>query len=381
MKKPLVAGITVMSALLALTAGGAYYQKNVTKASHKLTISFPTASGLVPGSDVFEAGSKIGSISDIEPTVDNRALVTIQVSDEFWPLHQGLQAGIRPKSLLGEKYVDLHDGTSDQAFDISKTILAASESTPVELDQFINSLDADTRAAAKVLLNDLGAGVAGRGYDLNTAIQTGRENLANLAVTGQTLNNRDPDLDRILIGLDGVLQKIAANDQLTQMSQLIDNGQKVLNAIEMEKDSWSRSFNNAAKVLTELNIAFDSAVPNVRDLLNVAPHLLDQLKTESDLLAFQGSQVTRGDLLTVLTTGISHGPTASGGALEILPDGRALPIFRVCLPSVAPPPNKAENTACTGNAWGGRDLRTAGLAPNPSGSSGGMIMLAGLLGV
>jgi phospholipid/cholesterol/gamma-HCH transport system substrate-binding protein len=376
MRKPLIVGIVMFSLIVGLFVVGAAYQKGANKPTHQLTISYDTASGLVPGSDVFEAGAKIGSISGIEPD-GPRALVTIQVADEYWPLHDGLQAGIRPKSLLGEKYVDLHDGTSNLALDTSKTVQAPANSTPVELDQFINSLDPTTRSAARILLNDVGAGLAGRGLDLNKALEAGRANLDHLAVTGQTLNNRDADLDRIILGLDGLLQKISTNDQLTQMSQLISNGQQTLNAIEAERVAWSRSFNDSAAVLAELNTAFDSAVPNVRDLLNIAPHLLSSLTQEGDLLAFMGSQVTQGNLLGILETGISHGPTASGGALEIYKDGRKLPIFRVCLPT------GDANTNCLGNGF----TQPQGNAPVPSsanGSSGSnssaLTAFAGMLG-
>src|SRR5207244_7654174 len=155
---------------------------------------------------------KVGYISDIRPAQGDSALVTVMVSDRHWPLHVGLTAGIRPKSLLGEKYVDLHDGAAGaSAYAAGAVLHAGKTADPVELDQFINSLDPPTRTAVRVLLDDLGAGVAGRGQDLNAAIAAGRDDLANLAVTGQTLNHRDADLDRILVGLDGVLGKITTS--------------------------------------------------------------------------------------------------------------------------------------------------------------------------
>ena len=127
------------------------------------------------GSDVLIAGSKIGTISLIKPSQADRALVTIQVENDHWPLHQGLRADIRPKSLLGEKYVDLHDGAATAGvYDPSRTLVAAANADPVELDQFINSLDPPTRTAVRVLLDDLGSGLAGNGNDLNTAIAAGK---------------------------------------------------------------------------------------------------------------------------------------------------------------------------------------------------------------
>jgi phospholipid/cholesterol/gamma-HCH transport system substrate-binding protein len=343
--------------------------------AHEMKISFPTADGLVDGSDVLEAGAKIGTISAIEPTQNNQALVTISIGNDHWPLHSGLSADIRPKSLLGEKYVDLHDGAQNASpYQADATLQASATAAPVELDQFINSLDPPTRTAVRVLLDDLGAGVAARGNDLNAAIAAGRADLANFAAFGQTLNDRDPDLDKILVGLDGVLGKITTSDQLTQMSQLITNGQQTLNAIESVQQSFSRGFTDANVALADLNTAIDGAVPSLRLTLDIAPTLAANLTQESSLLAGLGATVTtqanrspNGECtssttasqpitqvtgaaqcspLWMLIRGLLGGPTASGGALVNTPTGQNNPIFRVCVSNLPPQvgPGSCDNT-------------------------------------
>jgi hypothetical protein len=143
-----------------------------------------------------------------------------------------------------------------------------------------------------VLLDDLGGGIAGRGNDLNTAIATGRADLEHLAVFGKTLNDRDPDLDKILVGLDGVLAKITTDDQLNQWSQLITNGQNTLNDIESESAAFSRGFNDASAALADLNTAIGGAIPALRSTFDIAPNLIGNLQTESSMLAALGQQVT-----------------------------------------------------------------------------------------
>src|SRR5437588_6446502 len=165
--RSVVTGVAMAIVLMGATGVALASTQVSGPSSHQLQISFPSADGLVNGSDVLIAGSKIGYVSDVEPTQTDSALVTVSIEDAHWPLHQGLRADIRPKSLLGEKYVDLHDGSQGApAYDLSKTLQAGPNAAPVELDQFINSLDAPTRSAVRVLLDDLGAGVAAKGYDL-----------------------------------------------------------------------------------------------------------------------------------------------------------------------------------------------------------------------
>ena len=169
------------------------------------------------------------------------------------------------------------------------------------------------------------------------------------------------------------------------MSQLITNGQQTLNAIEAERASWSRSFVDASAALTDLNAAFGSAVPNIRDLLNVAPGLLGRLQTESGILAQLGSHVTNDNVLSILETGITHGPTASGGALEVFPDGRRLPIFRVCLlgpPQPNPSSGGTSNSSCTGQVFpqpGSEPVPNQPASADGIGA-GSITALAGLIG-
>ena len=365
MSRSALVGIAI-AAVLVVGAAVALVTPRLTGASaHEVRIVFPTADGLVDGSDVLLAGAKVGYVRDVQPQQSASALVTIEVSNQYWPLHQGLSADIRPKSLLGEKYVDLHDGPqTGGAFLTSQVIHAPSQAAPVELDQFINSLDAPTRTAIHVLLDDLGAGVAARGQDLNAAIAAGRQDLANLAVTGKTLNQRDPDLDKILVGLDGVLSEITTSDQLTQMSQLITNGQLTLQDIESVQQSFSRQFNDANVALGDLNVALDGAVPSLRSTIDIAPTLLNNLQQESTLLAQLGASVTttqnkspNGECTSATTAnqpitqvtgltqcsplwellkGLVQGPSVSAGAVEHAPTGRATEMFRICIVGLPP---------------------------------------------
>ena len=371
MRKRLITGFIALLVLGTAAFFGVAAPSALGSRYHEAQISFPTADGLLAGSDVLEAGSKIGYISDIEPTQDNRAVVTVEIAEGHWPLHQGVKADIRPKSLLGEKYVDIHDGPANAVAYNGQTIVADNQAVPVELDQFINSLDPDTRAAARILLNDLGAGLAGQGQDLNQAIAAGRQDLDHLAVTGTTLNNRDADLDRILVTLDDLLSTITTKDQLSQMSQLITHGQETLNAIEQEQQSFSRSYTDANTALAELNTGIGGAVPSLQEALSAGSQLVPNLEAESHLLAELGAEVNTGDVLQVLEQGITHGPTSSGGALEYAPGGKALPIFRICFMTPSP-------SSCTGSGT----FSAPGPQGVPSGyfSEGGGASLASWMG-
>ena len=379
MRRQLFAGIVTLALLAGATSFALASQRTIfLKPRHEVTITYPDASGLVSGSDVLEAGAKVGFIDSIEAMQGRLAKVTIQVSDDHWPLHRGVTAAIRPKSLLGEKYVDLPDGPQNApAFDASQTIRSSTAEIPVELDQFISSLDSQTRASARVLIDDLGAGAAGQGIHLNEAIAAGTADLQHLATFGTTLNNRDPDLDRILLGLDGVLNRITTDDQLNQMSQLITNGQNTLNAIEAEQASFSRQFVDSQAAFTDFNIALNGAVPALHDTLNTLPHFLQALQAESQQLDLVGSQFNTPLQLTSLVEGLKRGPTSTGGATEIRPDGSRSAIFRICLY------NPQQPSSCSGAGFNDSNTPTnaAQASMQANGSAGGdLLALAAFMG-
>lgn len=375
-RRPLFAGLAVATLVVVLLVVALAAPGLRGRPGHSVAIVLPeSASGLVPASDVLEAGAKVGSVTSIEPTPDGHARIVVEIDDAAWPLHRGVTAGIRPRSLLGEKYVDIEDGPHSAPVYTSSAPLQSSPSgVPVELDTFLNSLDSNTRAAARSLLDDLGAGLAGTGADLNQAIATAKANLSNLAVTGKTLNQRDPDLDRILVGLDGVLGKITQNDQLTQLQQLISNGQQTLNAVETERQAFSRQFTDSQAVLSDLNAAIDPSVTSLSQLISLAPHLVSSLQSESALLAQLGSSFS-DSTLAAFEQALLRGPTATGGALENVapgttPLGTGLPIFRVCL--VTPTPG-----SCTGSGYSPTAARPASA---DGGGAGELLTLAGFIG-
>jgi phospholipid/cholesterol/gamma-HCH transport system substrate-binding protein len=371
MKRSMVAGTGVVAAMVAMVVLAFAITGHAGAASHTLAATFPSASGLVPGSDVFEAGARVGTVQDIIPApTGEQARVVMTITGDHWPMHKGLTVGIRPRGLLGEKYVDLQDGPGGGNALAEGAVLAADDkAVPVELDEFINSLDPQTRSSARTLLSDLGAGVAGRGRDLNVAIAAGREDLQHLAVTGQTLNNRDPELDRILVGLDGVLGRITTDDQLNQLSQLIDNGRTTLNTVESERAAFSRSFVDAQTSLAELNAALDGTIPSLRMTLDQAPALLGNLRVESDQLAQMASVVASDRFLPALVEGIRHGPTTTGGAIETRPDGTSSPIFRICLYVPTNP------TSCTGHGFSAPPPNAAPASWNGGGDIAAMAAL------
>ena len=82
----------------------------------QLYASFNSAEGLIIGSDVFLAGVKVGSVSDIELDIENFVARTTFSLFKNFNIPDDSEAIIISDGLLGEKYVSVNVGGSDTSF-------------------------------------------------------------------------------------------------------------------------------------------------------------------------------------------------------------------------------------------------------------------------
>ena len=153
--------------------------------TYQLKAEVPSAANLVKGNNVKLGGSRVGAVSDITPVTHKdgsvTALLTLQLETVVKPLPIDSTVIVRPVSALGLKYVQLTKGTSDKGFQDGATIpLRNAQPKPVEFDEVLNTFDDKTRKAQQEILQAYGDGFAGRGQDLNRAIQDFRPLLVNL---------------------------------------------------------------------------------------------------------------------------------------------------------------------------------------------------------
>ncbi len=95
------------------------------------------AAGLVQNNAVKIAGVNIGRVAEI--TVDHDiAVLTLQLDAEI-ELHDDARAIVRAKSLLGEKYLQLHPGSTDAPV-LSEGDVIVDVDAPFEIDQVLNAL-------------------------------------------------------------------------------------------------------------------------------------------------------------------------------------------------------------------------------------------------
>jgi phospholipid/cholesterol/gamma-HCH transport system substrate-binding protein len=144
--------------------------------TYRLSAEVPAATSLVKGNEVRIGGLRVGVIDKIEPISlpngNTAAKLDFKLETRIKPLPVDSTLIIRPRSALGLKYVQVTKGTSSQGYPEGATIpLKNATPKPVEFDDFFNMFDHKTRVGNRQNLRGFGDAFAGRGEDLNTAIQ------------------------------------------------------------------------------------------------------------------------------------------------------------------------------------------------------------------
>jgi virulence factor Mce-like protein len=265
--------------------------------TYELKTRVPDAANLVKGNDVRIGGTRVGAVTDITPVTDKKtgavsAQLTLKLETTVKPLPVDSTVLIRPRSALGLKYVQITKGTSRRGFEDGATVpLRNARPEPVEIDQVIGTFDDKTRAASQSNLTEFGNAFAGRGPDINRAVEQLNPLLTNLVPVMQNLSDPRTQLRRFTTAL-GRTARIVAPSAVTQ-AELFGNLDVTFRALSnvarpFLQDSISggppaldeaiKDFPQQRPFLANSEALFRELRPGVRALRTSAPVLADALE-------------------------------------------------------------------------------------------------------
>ena len=244
--------------------------------SYDLKVLMPGADGLYPGSDVLIAGSKAGTVTSIS-LHGNQVLVGFSLDPAHAPVHNDATITLRPKSLLGEKYLDLDPGNgSAPALDQGSTIPSTQVKTSTDLQDVINTFDAPTRAKLQIVIDNLGGGLAGQGVNNNETIRYGTQDLTDLAQIATTLQQRDQQLQTVIQALDSVTTELAQSDKRQALGQLIANSDALIKNLSQQDAEIKIALAETNAALSKTNAAFQGTQGNLASIFAQTPTLVDR---------------------------------------------------------------------------------------------------------
>ena len=182
--------------------------------TYDLKANLPNASQLVEGFDVRIGGARVGQVSKIEPMRredgTTYAQVTLKLDKEIEPLPADSTLLVRPRSSLGLKYLQVVPGTGQAGFKAGATVpIRQARPEVVEIDDFFNMFDDKARVGSRNSLDGYGTGFAGRGRDLNTAIDELQPLLDDLEPVAKNLASPRTRIDRFFKALADTATEVA----------------------------------------------------------------------------------------------------------------------------------------------------------------------------
>ena len=174
--------------------------------TYDLRANLPNAAQLVRGFEVRIGGARVGAISDIEPRRrddgSTYAHVIMKLDKNVERLPAGSRLRVRPRSALGLKYIELDPGPErGEGLPAGSVIGVEQVRSSVELDEFFNMFDAPARVGQRNTLDGFGGGLAGRGQDLNAAIEALVPLLRDLEPVMRNLSSSETRLGRFFTEL------------------------------------------------------------------------------------------------------------------------------------------------------------------------------------
>ncbi|HEX6459594.1 MAG TPA: MlaD family protein [Thermoleophilaceae bacterium] len=275
---PFRAGL--IAVVLVAVASYLAFAKHIPFTSHpyQLKAVFQNASNLRTKSPVRIAGVNVGTVTgvkiykDANGTATGSALVTMSVSKNGLPIHSDATLKIRPKLFLeGNFFVQLQPGSpSAPSLKSGSTVPVTQTSAPVQIDQVLSSLQADTRANLQVLVKGYGDALNGKplpGEDadqvpsvrgltaaqaLNRSLNYSPHALRGTALVNEGFLGQDPhDLSKLIASTQKVAAALDSNEGVLQ--DFITNFNRTTAAFAARQTELQQSIHLLGPVLTKAN--------------------------------------------------------------------------------------------------------------------------------
>jgi virulence factor Mce-like protein len=240
--------------LVIFTYGGFTKFANPFASPFTVHALVPNASSLRPNSLVRIAGVNVGKVASISSVNGSQAAnVAMTIDSNGLPLHSDATFWIRPRTFLeGNFFVDITPGSPSAPTVGSGHIFPIQQSrAPVQLDQVLSSLQANTRANLQVLLKTYGYAVKTGGPSFARSINYWLPAYEYSAIVGHDLLGIQPhDLSNGIYEQGTVSGAIDAHPQ--NLESLITN------------------FNTTAAAFAHQNVALQQAVAELPRTLSAA---------------------------------------------------------------------------------------------------------------
>ena len=293
MIRRLVAAVFVVGACAAaavMTGTAAHESQGRT-----IKIAFDNAFGLTKGGDLREGSVRAGQTSSFDvskgrecqglhPTGPPRscAIVTAQITQPgFESFRKDMHCDIRQQSLIGEYYVDCQPGNSPQAWPKNAIVPVTQTTSTIPMDLVNNILRRPYRDRLRLLIAELGTGLAGRPEALAEVLRRADPGLRETQKTLQILGNQNQIIKNFIANSDTVVQQL--DNSKKELARWVTSARTAAEVSATRQADITAGFQKFPTFLSELK----PTMARLNDLTTAQrPLLADLRRAAPDLTTF-----------------------------------------------------------------------------------------------
>jgi virulence factor Mce-like protein len=179
-------------------------------------IMFDNAFGLTQGGDFRVGGVQAGQTTKFDvnkkPGEAPKAVVTVEVSKPgFGDFRKDASCEILPQSLIGEYYVDCQPGNSEERLGNNGVVPVDQTTSTIPTDLVNNIMRRPYRERFRLIITELGTGLAGRPDDLQEVLRRAHPGLRETTKVLRILGDQNQVIKDFISDSDTVVQELEKN--------------------------------------------------------------------------------------------------------------------------------------------------------------------------
>jgi phospholipid/cholesterol/gamma-HCH transport system substrate-binding protein len=289
--KRIVAIVAVLAAVAALVF---VVTRDRDANPYMVRAIFDNAAFIIPGEDVKVAGVKVGKVQSLDVTPEFKAAVVLRIDDPAYrDFRRDASCIIRPQSLIGEKFVECEPTQKHAVGAQPPPSLRKIDRGPgegqyfmpvqnteqsVDLDLINNTLRLPYRERLSLIVNELGATVAGRGEDVRAVIRRANPALKEIDRVLAILASQNKALQDLARDGDTILAPLARERR--HISGALASSAEVAQATAERRADFQQDIQKLPEFLRELRPTMtrlgalsDEMTPVLADLHDAAPDI------------------------------------------------------------------------------------------------------------
>ena len=335
--------------------------------SKTYNLLFDNAFGLTEGGDFKVAGVRAGKTTAFKVVpVSGRplALVKAEVTEPgLADLRKDARCEIRPQSLIGEYFVDCQPGASDERIPDGGRLPVTQTSSTIAIDLVNDVMRRPYRERLRLIVGELGAGLAGRPGDLSAVLRRAHPALRETSETLQILGKQTKTIKRFIGNAHTVIGALENRKQ--DVVRFVHEAGRTAEISASRRTELGQTFHRLPAFLAELEPYMNrlgdltqAQTPVLRNLQSASGEL-DTFLTRLRPFAQAGTPAFRalGDMSVVGTRAV-RATTAEVNELRRLAEGRAG--LRQAAPPVPPVDRRPQEVGRAGRPCARRPARPRG---------------------